>query len=285
MEDTHDAHETIETIRHDYWFDVRKPEDKAAYDALAAKLTGEGLKCFETWGGGSHYNAKLDGKTLQLETRFLFADQWNTAPIEGISDKGLRVHDWAQDYPVDFSSSIKRGHWLRQTDRMRAIRRETRVCGYCGKNYPSGTARGESFCTACIGSEYLKETELHLLRLLPVAMHLPKRAPLTDAERALLLPLYTAQQTKGNDARAVARAKRVREQNASKFATAKLEHDGTLWLLDHGVNTENCIFYSHRRVFTFGWRAPVSAAIRSQLLDILVEFPYEYEIKAEEVKS
>ena len=54
-----------------------------------------------------------------------------------------------------------------------------------------------------------------------------------------------------------------------------------VWLLDRNINAENCIYYSHTRKFCFGWRNPVSESVKSALLDVLVEFPFDYEIKSE----
>lgn len=34
---------------------------------------------------------KVNGQWLEIETDYLFADQFNTAPIEGVSELGLRV--------------------------------------------------------------------------------------------------------------------------------------------------------------------------------------------------
>src|SRR5215472_14446345 len=136
---------TLQTIFHAYRFDLDNATERTAWEALKAKLTAEGLEVFETWGGkGSHYQPELDGRILELETAHLFDNQWNTAPIEGHTDKGLRVFDWAKDYPIDFSPNIARGHWLEQTAEMREVRRNTVGCGYCGRQEPA--AKGYVFC-------------------------------------------------------------------------------------------------------------------------------------------
>lgn len=33
----------------------------------------------------------ISGKTIEVDTEFLFPDQFNTVPIEGVSEKGLRI--------------------------------------------------------------------------------------------------------------------------------------------------------------------------------------------------
>ena len=45
----------MQTVIHAYSFDVRKPADKEAYEALRAKLKASGVRCMESWGGNGHY--------------------------------------------------------------------------------------------------------------------------------------------------------------------------------------------------------------------------------------
>jgi hypothetical protein len=276
----------MQTVIHEYYFQTDNANEKAEYEALRKKLTAMGLKCFETWGGGgSHYHGpKMDGAVLTLETAHLFSDQWNTAPIEGVSEMGMRVFDWAQDYPIDFSKKVKRGHWLEQTEEMREIRQNTLTCGYCGKYEPA--ASGKKFCGKCLENEYLKASDLHLTRLLPVATTRATREPLTEEERAELMPQYVKAQTVGNSERGKARLAKFRADLEAKYeketTNAKVEHDGFLWLLDHGLTTatvQNCIYYNHTQKFSFGWRQPVEGEILSAILEIVSEFPYPYEIK------
>src|SRR5262245_25066500 len=113
----------METTLHIYEFDTRKPEDAAKYDALCERLKGQGLTCFETHGRGSHfYDVQgIDGQTIPLDLGHLFDNQWNTGPIPGQFDEGVRVFDWAQDYRPFGSDTIKRGHYLEQTEEMREV--------------------------------------------------------------------------------------------------------------------------------------------------------------------
>ena len=34
---------------------------------------------------------KIAGKTIEVETEYLFKDQFNTVPIPGVAEKGLRI--------------------------------------------------------------------------------------------------------------------------------------------------------------------------------------------------
>ncbi len=271
----------MKTTIHSYCFMTDKPEDAEAYAKLRAELIAQGLKCFETWGGNSHYRKELNGKVITLETEHLFNNQWNTAPIPGITDTGLRVFDWAQDYMLDgMNKRCKKGHWLTQTAEMKEARNNTAACGYCGKQEPA--QKGYVFCPHCLDSVYLKSSELHLLRMVMVADG-RERAPLTAAESAHLLPLYKEAQLRGNTKRGRVRIAKAREDIASEYArtvaNAKEKRDAAAWIMDHmpGI-LENWIFYTHTKRHSFGWRNPVDAATLGELLEIISEFPYAYDI-------
>lgn len=273
----------MKTTIKSYRFDTREPEEKAAYLELKKQLRGLGLKCFETWGGsgGGHYlQWAKDGLEIELETGSLFDNQWNTGPIEGISEQGHRVFDWAQDYPIDFSKSIKRGHYLELTPEMAEARRNTCKCRYCGKQEPA--AKGYVFCPHCIGGEYLDEASLHLTRMKAIDDG-SDCEPLTDAERAHLVPLYIEAQTTGNTERDKARIAAKRAQVLKEYETTTAhtlaKRDGFLWLMDRGINLDNVIYYDHKAQFCFGWRRPIDACLKDRLLEIISEFNFPYLLK------
>ena len=66
--------DSIKTTLHAYWFDTRKPNDAKAFSELRSRLIRTNGKCFETWGGNSHYCPKLAGP-IELETGHLFDNQ------------------------------------------------------------------------------------------------------------------------------------------------------------------------------------------------------------------
>jgi predicted RNA-binding Zn-ribbon protein involved in translation (DUF1610 family) len=43
----------------------------------------------------------LRGKVVEVDTAYLFDDQYNTHPIPGISAQGLRIHDWAVEEVIN----------------------------------------------------------------------------------------------------------------------------------------------------------------------------------------
>ena len=42
----------------------------------------------------------IQGMTIEVETKYLWGDQFNTAPIEGISDCGLRILDFKGELSI-----------------------------------------------------------------------------------------------------------------------------------------------------------------------------------------
>lgn len=284
----------VTTIVHVYRFDIgsdrwrnveKQAGERAAYEELCAKLSGMGLRKMETRGGfgATERNFRgivrqLSGKEIEVETDYLFDDQINTAPIPGVSEQGLRLHDWKEE--VFDNPDIKEGQWLEQTESLVRARRETLKCGYCGKQEP--IASGLTFCPHCIDSEYLTLDKLHLTRLLPVAHDDRTREPLTTAEKVEREPLYLNAQIHGATERGRARVERTRKRLEEEYqrdtATARTKRDGLVWLMDRGFNTDNVIYYSHTDTFSVGWRRPLSDDEIAAWLDIMVEFPFRYQL-------
>lgn len=154
-------------------------------------------------------------------------------------------------------------------------------CGYCGHKHPHDTDL--VFCDHCIDSPYLKPEHYHLLRLKPGDRLSTKRAKLTEDEQQFLVPAITEAQTKANAARQQQQAEKKRIDIKKKYdktiKQAQMEFDGFTWLLGHGVNTENCIFYSHTLTFNFGWKSPISSEVKTQLEQALSGFPFPVEYK------
>lgn len=271
----------IKTVIHAYYFNTKNAEEKTAYEALCKKLVRRGSKCFETWGGSSHHMPQLDGVEVELETNFLFENQWNTAPIPGVSDKGYRLFDWAQDYAINFGANIKKGHYLDLTDEMIEARHSHKKCGYCGNMLHESEAK--EFCEKCTDSEYLEEKDLFLTRMRRVDDK-SKLRPLSEAEKELLIPKFREAQLHGSTARGKARIAKERvdllAERDKSIKVANIKYDGMLWLMDHGVSTGNVIYYSHTNKFSFGWRKPIDKEIVDDLHKLMEGFPFEYEVKS-----
>lgn len=270
--------QAVKTVLHAYNFNIANAEEKAQYLALVESLKAQGLRCFETHGGASHYVPELAGP-VELETKHLFDNQWNTGPMVGKA--GYRVFDWAMDSRYAHGNpNLKRGHWIEQTEEMRAVRANRCKCGYCGNQMTMPDV--PAFCPQCLDSEHLKSDQLHLTRMQPIANN--ERAPLTEAELAERLPLYKAAQIHGSTERSKVRiAKRRARLVTGRDDTIKhanIEHDGNMWLMDRGI-TEEPIYYKHTGRFCFGWRndGGVDAAVKPELIAALEGFPFPYDVK------
>lgn len=280
----------MQTTVHVYNYDLTKPHEKQAYQTLCNAMEAQGVRCFESWGNGSHYLPRLDGVTVELETKFLFNNQWNTAPIPGVSEKGYRLFDWAQDHLPN--KKIKRGHYLDLTDDMVAVRHNQLKCGYCGARYVR--AEAPTFCQKCLGSEYLKQEDLRLLRLRSIADDRAHQfSALTDEESAFLTPLYLAAQLQGNLARTDAEHTKQRQtverllEEAQQEAKDIIKHAerayaGKKWLLDRGIYlTSNTIYYKHTQTFCIGWLTPIDPMVKTELEKKTQGFPYPLVIQTE----
>lgn len=285
----------MKTKLHEYCFDMRKPAEAKAYQELAARLRAE-IKAGKR-GREMHCIApeckinEASTSEVEIEPKHLFQNQWNTTTS--------RVFDWFEVYPVNASEkSIKRGHWLEITPEMDAIRHNTLKCGYTGQQYPASKGWTFNLSPAGLGSEYLKESELWRLRLVPIwdTDKEGARPELTESERALLLPLYRELQKEGAKTRAGAKKAEERRETLAKFdgvvnppkkivEDATRERDGMLWLLDRGFSTDCAIYYKHTGKFGFNWRKNMQPEDLSKLLDVLSEFPFEYEIKGRPVHT
>lgn len=284
----------LKTTLHIKTFQLRDAADAKAYAELNDKLAAMGLRQFkfghQTGAAdrkGADYRNRLhtlDGREVELETDFLFENQWNTAPIDG--HNGLRVFDW-QDFGIFDVPTVRTVQWLEQTDEMNRARVEHFKCGFCGAMYHLPE---QVFCDRCLDSEYLKAEDLYLLRLQAIDGRAPNglrnhRRPLADAEREELLPRYRQAQLHGATERGrkrIADAKRrVEEKYAKVTADALVERDGHRWLLDNLPAIDaNAIYYNHTGRWCFGWRNPVDGDVLDQLLEKISEFPFPYDIKA-----
>jgi len=92
---------------------------------------------FSSYGFGRDWAAKMDaiaGTELEVETKYLFTDQYNTGPIKGVAKQGLRIMDEYVDEVID-DVRIGRGK-----------------CNWCGKH----SVKSEKGCEHCEkGQEYM----------------------------------------------------------------------------------------------------------------------------------
>jgi hypothetical protein len=217
-------------------------------------------RCMHTLGDYTQHSDALDNVEIELELTHVFDNQWNTAPIPGVADTGLRVFDWADSAD---RTTHKSGHYLDVTPEMIAARNNTFRCGYCGFQTRDHdlVERQNHFCEQCRDSEHLKQTDLSLTRLLPVSAE-QNRAPLTESETAWLVPDFIDAQIHGRTKRGIERIKKLRDSIEKDYQAstrnAQMKRDGLVWLLDRGLDINNVIYYNHTETFCIGWREALS---------------------------
>jgi hypothetical protein len=271
----------MEAIIHCYKFESNQSTDRFL---LHKELEAKKLHLMSGWSGndGKDYDfyhkhiLPFDGKAIPLNPEHLFNDQWNTGPLP-TAPEGVRVHDWSEPYRP-YSYQTKYGYWLELDDEALALRKATYKCKYCGHMTQDP---GDGFCHKCLGSEYLEEKDLHLLRMVSLAKPWgEKREKLTSEERAILYPLYLEAQGRVNGAKAEALRGEITAKRDKAIMLANEEHDGFKWLLDNGIKSDNVLYYSHSRTFSFGWRGNgIHKGVVEQLRASLEGFPFSFEIK------
>ena len=284
-----------------YRINTSYPEGRKAYSELCETLKGIPFEMWRTAGafpsGATNFGLRKFIKNLQeklgirvttaeyqlysreinLETDYLFEDQWST-------EEGFRLHNKALfEWPA---SHIKEGYCIRQNPEMIVVLQNTAKCGYCGHQAPVGE---KDFCDKCLSSPYLDKEHLHLLRMEPIEdperrtgkpLKTPRSAkPLSEDELAVILPRYVEAQTKFREEKEAKLRADIEASLNKTLEIATIKRDGMIWILGAGISTENLIFYPHNKTFTFGWRNGVSDEVRAELDEKLKEFPFKYEIK------
>ena len=275
----------MKTKLHTFRIDTSKPEGRQEWDALKARLKadpGRG-KWMEAMSAPGNRHDPEPGE-IELETDFLFGNQWN-------SDKG-RVFDFYSEVIYNYGrrSPWRTGHYLDITPEMIAIRRETLVSGWTEGKFKASDGVAFDLRESTLGGDYLHEKDLHLLRLLPVAESFGGNRPeLTPEERAMILPLYLAAQTKANGERATAKAEKVRAEFVKDLHAKEREIEGYragwTFLLDRGLNVGNVIYYDHTGEFCFGWQGGYGPELEKQWRELLKDFPSPFTIRKEGEKS
>lgn len=263
---------TIKTKIHTFCYNLGIAGEREPFFRFKAQMQstpGRG-RCHEAI---AHYNVKPGDIELECEVN-LFSNQWN-------SDQG-RVFDFHIEciYHNGRRSLVMQGHYLDITQEMIDVRNNTLACGYTGMKFPIGTKPLFNTTQQALGSEYLTEDQLNLLRLLPISAE-SDRKPLTDEEKSMLMPLYIEAQTKRTEEQNKKLRIKLEENYKADLANAEMEYRGMLWLIDHGVNAHNCIFYKYQKIFSFGWRSSdgFSTSAIPALKKALEGFPYPYEIQ------
>ena len=276
--------QNIKTVFHRYHFNMTVPFQAEEYQKLKDKtLTKLGFKVWDvivrTQEASEFYDKILniaEGSIIELETKNLFDDQWNTDPIQGIFDSGFRAFNWVE---FQFTNrNIKAGYWLEQTQEMRHILANTYKCRYCGAMHKNPK---QKFCDKCLGSRYLTPDDFYLTRTLPVSF-IGKIPKVTEEEYNEIITRYKEAQIKANTTRQkehmLSRAEPNEKAYEKALYIAHQEYYGNKWLIEHGINLEP-IYYKHTDMWCWGWSTKVAPELKEWLLSELEGFPYNFEIK------
>lgn len=75
----------------------------------------------------------VKGQWLEVETKFLFKDQFNTPPIEGLTEHGLRIHEhWVTEIEDDARIGVCRCHYCGEVSNKPEGYLKEAVCNHCG---------------------------------------------------------------------------------------------------------------------------------------------------------
>lgn len=241
---------TISTRIIGYSFDVSKPGQAEAYDALCDQLRatpgrGKILNPLVEAGRNNELHIPEGGAKVELSERHIYKNQWDADFIEGF-DKPFRVFDW---YEVIYPNrDLKRGHYLEITDEMRSARDHTKECGFCGHQEPVST--GNEFCPRCPASRYLDTPQHPLLVLLPVSTD----RGMTTFSVEIMSRLEGYIETKRNaafDAAYRDSREKVDDDAERDILRITMRRNGYWWLLDHRVPLNDWHFHQDSETFSY----------------------------------
>jgi hypothetical protein len=263
----------MKTILHTYCFyDVSKSPDKENYENLCKKLKDMGLKKFHVLSEKSIFPAINDKFPIDLETNFLFKNQWNTSE-ESPNFKNTRVFDWFERANFE-NNNFKKGHWIEQTQEMIDIRYNTFKCGFCGN-----ISYSEGFCDKCIESEYLSVKDLFLTKFVRICDSGKKKEEITKEEFNALFPKFLNEQLKRSKRTFLKQIEEEKEEIEKLMSASHIKIKGLEWLYGHDVILKQRVFFYNRtETFHFTVEDKEDVEIFGNSLKGM-GFPYKYEVK------
>lgn len=269
---------SLKTTLTGYYFDTSNPDEAQQYQQLKANLeaTPGRAPIFDVIGSPHSWPGHLESVGILLETDFVTDNQWNTTN-DSPNFPNNRVFDWWEIYQPH-NNFIKKGHYLEITNKMREIRQEILKCSYCGAYYES--PHEPAYCTACIDSEYLQESNLHLLQLIPAGSSFKAKRSLSETDYAELHSRWLTAQT----------SLKQRELDKFKLKLFKLKlqedrkFDGFNLMIQLNLPAQDAIFYGHTNHFCFGWQSELDREVAETILAKLksANFPYFVDCKVKD---
>lgn len=225
-----------------------------------------------------------DGDTITIDTQHMFTDQCNVG--------SMRLFDSAEMLYASGAHSGS-GYYLELEPHDIAARNETLKCGYCGQHYGehheshwplTKQEKADLFCRKCIGSPNLTVDDIkrginRLYRVSDMRDEFHKKP--TQQQFTSFLSSYDHAQAEARKLRIEQRKKLERARVEQKLREAQAEYDGKMWLLDRDYELDNVIYYTHTKLFGFGWREPLTAEEELHLRVLLEDAPFTFEIKAQ----
>ena len=232
-----------------------------AYLALRAEAKARGIHPMEANGETSELLPDGAVYTVTDNAKAIHSNQ--LATVEGAHVFDMRI---LCQWDARGNRIARRvGYILADDDGFKALqeyRAGVGSCGYCGGRYVLAelTGDGPHFCDRCTGSEYLKESDLHLLEIRPLSEYMPKRCATVPDWLAFE---YKRKQRDSSIAKAAAKKASRLENLERKRANLALEVLLIEGLAEAGLERrliENLIHYEHSGRVCIGWRDPLAAA-------------------------
>lgn len=232
-------------------FDFPNKKDQGYLD-LMKEVRRRGIRIFNAF--GDENELPEHGTIYQVDTDFLFDNQLNTK-------EGVRLFDCR--ILANHKSKRIQGYILYEGNgfaELQELRQNTFQCGYCGhQEMISEFNRNQPWCKECVDSQYLKEDDLHLLRLLPVSLSFSSNR--TDDPPQWLVQSYKERQQKANELR-------LKKRHQERLEDIEKQRSGVNkeYTFKHALNyvglswqyIDNLIYYRHNDTFCFGYRTRLS---------------------------
>jgi hypothetical protein len=234
-------------------YNMKRSSDE--YSELVKTLTSKNYQCFDALG---------DSKTIPdqdefiLESDFLFDNQLNTETMRLFDWREISKHSLGSNYYltnavgyyIDFDSKLK----------LDDLRNKRFKCGYC--EHQTNEINKPTYCDKCLGSEYLKESDLFLTILLPVSQDDSSKrkelhSKLGDRNKAFKIAQENAIEQRAilEIERRKKQAKALREKLKEEIKLKNYEVEIQACLLENNLPIDDIIFYSHTQSWSYGWRS------------------------------
>jgi len=215
-------------------------------------------------------------RIVHLSTKHSFNNQYNTTE-DSPNFPNTRVFDRFEKVFPD-NRSLKIGYYLEITPEIQFFKDNEFRCGYCGKSY--WMPGKQIFCESCLGSVYLKEEELYLLRLKALS-DFSKRPKIRAGTFDWLYEIYLASQNRTSEKMLLKKIEQHKEDVRREEEYALFKTNVLNWFLENKFPFRE--FHIWRGMVYFGGSSVqrLSDSEKEKIKGFLLDwnFPYPYEIK------